>query len=81
MPPSSWRVTAGALFDPEKTPVTSAGGVVAANHPIGSAAGLEMLAIGGSALNPAVSTFNVVEPMQEGDRWNNVRMGPIWTSR
>ena len=65
MPPLSWRATAGALFDPEKTPVTSAHGVVAANHPLGSAAGLEMLARGGNAIDAAVSTLftlNVVEP-------------------
>ena len=65
MPPLSWRATAGALFDTEKTPVTSAHGVVAANHPLGSAAGLEMLAMGGNAIDAAVSTLftlNVVEP-------------------
>jgi hypothetical protein len=32
MPPSSWRATAGALFALEKTPVTSAHGVVAAKQ-------------------------------------------------
>jgi gamma-glutamyltranspeptidase / glutathione hydrolase len=80
MPPLSWRATAGALFDTEKIPVTSAHGVVAANHPLGSAAGLEMLAMGGNAIDAAVSTLftlNVVEPMMVGifgAGWTHIRL-------
>jgi gamma-glutamyltranspeptidase/glutathione hydrolase len=80
MPSSTWRATAGALFDTEKTPVTSAYGVVAANHPLGSAAGLEMLAMGGNAIDAAVSTLftlNVVEPMMVGifgAGWTHIRL-------
>ena len=54
---ANWRAIAGVLFDTEKTPVTSAGGVVVANHPLGSAVGLEMLAMGGNAIDAAVSTL------------------------
>ena len=61
---------AGALlFHTEKMPVTGARGVVAANHPLGAAAGLEMLAGGGNAIDAAVATLftlNVVEPMMVG---------------
>ncbi|MDH3602966.1 MAG: gamma-glutamyltransferase [Candidatus Tectomicrobia bacterium] len=80
MSPSSWRATAGVLFDLEKTPATSAHGVVASNHPLGSAAGLEMLAMGGNAIDAAVSTLftlNVVEPMMVGifgAGWTNIRL-------
>lgn len=80
MPSSPWRATAGALFEPEKMPVTSARGVVAANHPLGAAAGLEMLAMGGHAIDAAVSALfalNVVEPMMVGifgAGWTNIRL-------
>ncbi|ETW95162.1 MAG: gamma-glutamyltransferase [Candidatus Entotheonella factor] len=80
MPPSSWRATAGAQFEPEKTPVTSTRGVVAANHPLGSAAGLDMLAMGGNAIDAAVATLftlNVVEPMMVGifgAGWTHIRL-------
>ena len=80
MQPSNWRATAGTLFVPEKLPVTSARGVVASNHPLGSAAGLEMLAMGGNAIDAAVSTLftlNVVEPMMVGifgAGWTNIRL-------
>ena len=80
MPSTSWRATASALFDVEKMPVTSSHGVVASNHPLGSAAGLEMLAMGGNAIDAAVSTLftlNVVEPMMVGifgAGWTNIRL-------
>ena len=78
--PSAWRARAGALFNTEKAPVASARGVVAANHPLGAAAGLEMLAGGGNAIDAAVATLftlNVVEPMMVGlfgAGWTNLRL-------
>jgi len=54
------------LFDPKKTPVTSAYGVGASNHSLGSSAGLEMRAMGDHAIDAAASTLftlNVAEPM------------------
>src|SRR5688572_31548200 len=77
---SAWRDIAGTLFDTEKSSVTGTRGVVAANHPLGTAAGLEMLAMGGNAIDAAVATLftlNVVEPMMVGlfgAGWTNIRL-------
>jgi gamma-glutamyltranspeptidase/glutathione hydrolase len=64
----------------EKKPVFGSRGVVVANHPLGSAAGLEILALGGNAIDAAISALfalSVVEPMMVGlfgAGWMNIRL-------
>ena len=76
----NWRSKAGTLFENEKQSVTGSRGVVAANNPIGAAAGAEMLALGGNAFDAAIATLftlNVVEPMMVGllgAGWMNIRL-------
>jgi gamma-glutamyltranspeptidase/glutathione hydrolase len=64
-----WRSRAGAIFTCEKQPATGSRGMVVTNHPLASAAGAEMLAAGGNAIDAAIAAFftlSVVEPMMVG---------------
>src|SRR5580658_10039133 len=65
----NWRTRAGTNFQCEKHPATGKRGMVVTNHPLATAAGAEMLAAGGNAIDAAIAAFftlSVVEPMMTG---------------
>ena len=65
----NWRDRAGTAFHCQKRPASGSRGMVVSNHPLASAAGAEMLAAGGNAIDAAIATLftlTVVEPMMVG---------------
>jgi gamma-glutamyltranspeptidase/glutathione hydrolase len=66
---TDWRSRASTTFTCQKKIASGSRGMVVSNHPLASAAGAEMLAAGGNAIDAAIATLftlTVVEPMMVG---------------
>jgi gamma-glutamyltranspeptidase / glutathione hydrolase len=66
---TQWRDRTTSTFDCEKTSVSASRGMAVTNHPLASAAALEIMAQGGNAIDAAIAalfTLTVVEPMMVG---------------
>src|SRR4029078_3727501 len=64
-----WRDRAATTLQCQKQRASSSRGMGVSNHPLASAAGAEMLAAGGNAIDAAIarcSPLSVVEPMMVG---------------
>jgi len=64
-----WRDRTDTVFECQRRPASGSRSMVVSNHPLASAAGAEMLAAGGNAIDAAIATLftlTVVEPMMIG---------------
>ena len=69
MSAGGWRARSTVDLACEKAPASGGRGVAVTNHPLGTAAALEVLAEGGNAIDAAIAalfTLTVVEPMMVG---------------